>query len=90
MPNFVEALKKLALDPSDPNEPEFEVIQRKKYSLCVTDKPNEKVYRCNGKKNACKPACNLSMNLEGLTFPQAKAIETELRDLLKKHEFELR
>ena len=73
--------------PMENEEPE--IIQNKKYRLCIEDNPNERKYRC-GKRDACSPACKLSLHLEELTHEEVLELELEIRDMLDRHKFTIR
>ena len=68
---------------------EPEIVQNKKYRLCVEDNPNERKYRC-GKREACSPACKLSLYLEELTHEEVMEIDLEIRNMLDRHNFNIR
>lgn len=67
--------------------PEFK--QSKKYRICVEDNPNQERYRCN-KKNVVSPDCKLSLYLEELTHEEAMELDLEIRNMLDRHDFNLR
>lgn len=73
--------------PMENEEPE--IIQHKKYRLCVEDNPNERKYRC-GKRDACSPACKLSLHLEELTHEEVMELDLEIRNMLERHNFSIR
>jgi hypothetical protein len=67
--------------------PEFH--QNKKYIICTEDNPNQKRYRC-GKKDIISPDCKLSLALEEITREEMMELDLEIRNMLDRHNFEMR
>lgn len=76
-------------DKKEPEEEQPERVQFKTYRLCTEDRPDEKEYRC-GKRNQLRPNCHISVSLDGLMHEEMAGIEEELREILKKHDFQMR
>lgn len=69
-------------------QPEIKI--QKKYRICVEDKEDAEKYNYCKKTYSRIPSCGISLNLEGLTMPESREIETELRSMLDKHGFTVR
>jgi len=67
-----------------------EIEVNKTYQLCIDDKPNERKYRCGGKKDILSPACTLTLHLGGLTHEEVMELDLEIRNMLDRHDFNLR
>lgn len=75
-------------DNEDEEVPEFKQI--KKYRICVEDNPDEKRYRCGNKKDTISPNCKLTVYLEELTHEEARELDLEIRNMLERHNLQLR
>ena len=85
---LLETLFKDKVPVPEDKSPEF--VQNKKYRLCVEDNPNEKIYRGYNCRDACSPACKLSLYLEELTHEEVMEIDLEIHNMLDRHDFKIR
>lgn len=80
----------LGRDEPDMTNGEPEVIRNKTYRICTENNPDEKKYRCSGKRDAVSPACKLALHLEGLTCFELREIEMEISNMLERDGFLMR